>query len=442
MAESETSEQATRSPSPGDDEPYPSRWTRVRRSFFTRHVAPLSLFVIALALIPLYGAVSLLLHEAKFDPSKLRAHAPPAPPVLAKACVKHPAWNGIVIVTSLNNFDLQDGTESLDIGLCIGSDLSQGLRNDKCKPVLTFSIPGAETPRPQSVRVSDRAPVRGAGRPNAYQPIGATTVDVAGDPRLYPLDSYAGLLQWSMTLHNAGATSSSTESASSKGAAEQPATSKAPSSRDATKNERAAHSARPTNLAAPTCTVMLATTSGGKPTTSSGEPTPAGGKASNTFDGLKTGTFTSATYVAGGASALTWKYQERSISPFPDLRAHRMTFAGNVQFGGERPFNTIQLFVAALVAVLAILVAGLIVRMFDPNPLTVETVAIVGALLIAVLPVRLVLVPTAIGSLVLVDYALAFLMAALVAGLIVAQLVGRQKKKRDRRAGRPEPAPE
>jgi hypothetical protein len=53
-------------------------------------------------------------------------------------------------------------------------------------------------------------------------------------------------------------------------------------------------------------------------------------------------------------------------------------------------------------------------------------------------PVRAVLVPAAIGSLVLVDYALAFLMAALVAGLIIAQRLEHIRARRDDRRRRKE----
>jgi hypothetical protein len=89
---------------------------------------------------------------------------------------------------------------------------------------------------------------------------------------------------------------------------------------------------------------------------------------------------------------------------------------------GGRPFWTITVFVFALLGVLAALVFVLVIRLiFGREGIGIETVAIIGAMLIAVLPVRAVLVPSAIGSLVLVDYALAFLMALLVAALIFAQ---------------------
>jgi hypothetical protein len=128
----------------------------------------------------------------------------------------------------------------------------------------------------------------------------------------------------------------------------------------------------------------------------------------------------------------------------PNRRTDSLTFAGSEQFGGSRPPLTITGFVCAMLLVLAILVGALIVRLFkEAGRIKVDTVAIIGAMLIAVLPVRAVLVPAAIGSLVLVDYALALLMGVLVAGLVAAQLRSRAKwdrlwlmRKIRRRSGR------
>jgi hypothetical protein len=125
------------------------------------------------------------------------------PRPLANACGtnKEATPNHIVLITSLNNLDVSDGTEALNVGLCIGRQVTKKLQDDPCKPVLTLSIPGAQSPLPKLQPISESGPVNPRRR-NAYQAVGGTVVNLAGDPRRYPFDSYIGLLQWSITIQS------------------------------------------------------------------------------------------------------------------------------------------------------------------------------------------------------------------------------------------------
>ena len=82
----------------------------------------------------------------------------------------------------------------------------------------------------------------------------------------------------------------------------------------------------------------------------------------------------------------------------------------------HRPAGTTRLFVLCLVMVPAILIVLLAVELSRSPPTSVEAIAGVAAIMLAIIPIRAVLVPTDIGSLTLVDYALAFEMAVLAAG--------------------------
>jgi hypothetical protein len=392
--------ESPRSPSRTRNASFRDRWKRQQtkpQTWWRRYRWLRWLFAVstALAVIPLLGLISVVTHAPDVPLRTLDNSTKPAPPLLSTACLNDHDEDGINIIVSLNNSDLQMGTTSLDVGLCIGRHVSCRLRQQRERELI-FEIHGAQPPLPQAVRVSDAPPALPTSYTH-YQPIGPATVSIGGDPRRYPLDSYIGALQWSLTAQNVppGTDRSAPlpQNCISSGTSTLTGASSGSTSQNGTP----------------------ARTSGQNPGASTPTPVPS------SF-GLTKRSFRSVTFVAGGASAFEWSSQQVNLRGYPSPHTQQMTFGASIEFGGKRPFLTIKLFVLALLAVLFALVLLLIVRMIRRPPLTVDSVAIVGAMLIAVLPVRLVLVPGAIGSLTLVDYMLALQMALLVAGLIVAVL--------------------
>jgi hypothetical protein len=87
----------------------------------------------------------------------------------------------------------------------------------------------------------------------------------------------------------------------------------------------------------------------------------------------------------------------------------------------RRPVKT-DLFVLCLVTVPLVLITLMAFRLSTTPPRSVEVLVGVIAIMLAILPIRTVLVPSDISSLTLVDYALAVEMAALAAGTALRYL--------------------
>lgn len=99
--------------------------------------------VIALALYPMFALIKGFVATPTQRLSAPTTAVEIAPAPLADVCGENEGATRtqILLITSLNNLDVSAGTESLNIGLCIGSALSHALRHDECKPALTLSVP-------------------------------------------------------------------------------------------------------------------------------------------------------------------------------------------------------------------------------------------------------------------------------------------------------------
>lgn len=89
----------------------------------------------------------------------------------------------------------------------------------------------------------------------------------------------------------------------------------------------------------------------------------------------------------------------------------------SVAIAANRP-DEIRLFVLCLVAIPLALIALLALRLYEGTPRSIDGLVGVTAILLAILPIRAVLVPGDIASLTLVDFALATEMAVLAAGAV------------------------
>jgi hypothetical protein len=92
-----------------------------------------------------------------------------------------------------------------------------------------------------------------------------------------------------------------------------------------------------------------------------------------------------------------------------------------ISLEGRRAVTT-RLFVLCLVGVPLVLIALMVVALVGTPPRSAATLVGVVAIMLAILPIRSVLVPSEISSLTLVDFALALEMAALAAGAALRYL--------------------
>jgi hypothetical protein len=97
-----------------------------------------------------------------------------------------------------------------------------------------------------------------------------------------------------------------------------------------------------------------------------------------------------------------------------------------VAIAAHRPATT-RLFVLALVAIPLLLIVLLSLRLSDGTPRSIDGLVGVTAIMLAILPIRTVLVPGDITSLTLVDFALATEMALLATGTVWWFLLPRRR---------------
>jgi hypothetical protein len=97
-----------------------------------------------------------------------------------------------------------------------------------------------------------------------------------------------------------------------------------------------------------------------------------------------------------------------------------------VAIAAHRPATT-RLFVLALVAIPLLLIVLLSLRLSDGTPRSIDGLVGVTAIMLAILPIRTVLVPGDISSLTLVDFALATEMALLATGTVWWFLLPRRR---------------
>jgi hypothetical protein len=97
-----------------------------------------------------------------------------------------------------------------------------------------------------------------------------------------------------------------------------------------------------------------------------------------------------------------------------------------VAIAAHRPATT-RLFVLALIAIPLLLIVLLSLRLSDGTPRSIDGLVGVTAIMLAILPIRTVLVPGDITSLTLVDFALATEMALLATGTVWWFLLPRRR---------------
>lgn len=143
-------------------------------------------------------------------------------------------------------------------------------------------------------------------------------------------------------------------------------------------------------------------------------------------------------FVDPGASSLDWTVSSpRAFTGTSEVEER--TPKGTVVFCGgsvgdivlqaRRPLST-KLFVLCLVGIPLLLIGLLALRLTEGTPRSVDGLVGVTAIMLAILPIRTVLVPGDISTLTLVDFALASEMALLATGTVVWFVW-------PRRAGRP-----
>ena len=127
--------------------------------------------------------------------------------------------------------------------------------------------------------------------------------------------------------------------------------------------------------------------------------------------------------LSAGAAA------RRSEAPLP--KDYSQVFTLRLERAATSQWYTVV--VAAIPLLLGLLLGVVLLGVTARNAIGAEAIAGIAAVLLAILPIRLVLVPSDISELTLVDYALGFEMAALAA---LACLVIRRALARDNEGGR------
>jgi hypothetical protein len=144
-----------------------------------------------------------------------------------------------------------------------------------------------------------------------------------------------------------------------------------------------------------------------------------------------------AVVVAGadpGVNALDWSTSVEELSGGPVVFAHGRALPCaatqyDVTLVSHRPAAT-RLFVLSLVVIPLLLIALLGVRVADGASQSIDALVGVAAIMLAILPIRTVLVPSDIPSLTLVDFALGSEMALLATGAVYWFLWPRTWRKR------------
>jgi hypothetical protein len=148
-----------------------------------------------------------------------------------------------------------------------------------------------------------------------------------------------------------------------------------------------------------------------------------------------------------GVSAFDWRASTARLSPTTVTiggPVHRATLVDSQRLSIEafRPINT-KLFVGFLSLVPLILIFVLAARLMTAPPRSVEDLAAIAAIMLAILPIRTVLVPSDISALTVVDFTLGFEMALLAAGVALVnlwpQLAPTLKRWLAQRDGQPPP---
>jgi hypothetical protein len=120
-------------------------------------------------------------------------------------------------------------------------------------------------------------------------------------------------------------------------------------------------------------------------------------------------------YADPGVSDFGWKYSNNSS----------FLFLASATVEGRRPRST-DLFVLSLLAVPLVMIVLMLGQIVRKPPNSVEGLVGVAAIMLAILPIRAVLVPGDINAPTLVDLALAFEMALLAGGTALVYLWPRQ----------------
>ena len=122
-----------------------------------------------------------------------------------------------------------------------------------------------------------------------------------------------------------------------------------------------------------------------------------------------------------GVSSFDWSSAQNSTgSAISYTKGHGVTGLGtfhSIAIAAHRP-DKVRLFVLCLVAIPLALITLLALRLNEGTPRSIDGLVGVTAILLAILPIRAVLVPSDIASLTLVDFALATEMALLAAGAV------------------------
>jgi hypothetical protein len=274
--------------------------------------------------------------------------------VLTTSC---PARDGTTLTIHLHQTDLIDGSLIADLSVCMGTSVARQVLQESGEVgsgVPTLSVSGfGSTLAARLVPVADtqlRLANQDASTGGTSEPIGAVTLPLQGDPRLYPIDRYASEIN---------------------------------------------------PFFSDTCTVGV-------------------------IDPLKVDVI-----ADPGVGGFNWSVAETNGNTVPAIsetasRVHgvirtRINCGGGggttLALAARRPATT-RLFVLSLVAIPLLLIGLLGVRLSGGTPRSVDGLLGVTAIMLAILPIREVLVPTDISSLTLVDFALASEMALLATGTV------------------------
>ena len=125
-----------------------------------------------------------------------------------------------------------------------------------------------------------------------------------------------------------------------------------------------------------------------------------------------------------GVSGLDWSSATPSVISVPaetEVRGQAPVCNGGIlqlALEAHRPTGT-KLFVLCLIGIPLLLIGLLALRLTEGTPRSVDGLVGVTAIMLAILPIRTVLVPGSISALTLVDFALASEMALLATGAVI-----------------------
>jgi hypothetical protein len=159
-----------------------------------RVVALLGAF--GLAAIPIFVLIDTALSSP--PPAVELASPVPVPSTSPTPGASCPGPESAVLSIALHQIDVTNGLLTANLSICIGAQISRQLRSSD----VHASSPSAVLTIPGFASVFSR-PIAQIG--SSFEQIGSLTVPLQGNPRLYPLDSYATSIEVALSGPGAGA---------------------------------------------------------------------------------------------------------------------------------------------------------------------------------------------------------------------------------------------